>query len=612
MGNWRIGKRLAFGFGIVMVLMTMVAGVAIGLGSQTSRAVAEMKRTSTVVAGLKDLLLDIRQTRSLTWYYLASHDGQALADRDATFAAYLAQHAEIEKIILSAKGKALLAEAHAAALAFIDRQGEMIGLERAGLPHSEPRFARAMTAMQDATRTYVQSITPLVQLDAEMNDAALASADSALRRASSLSLAIGILGVAVGSACAWLITRSIAGPVTGMTRAMAAIAAGDLSVEIPSSASGDEVGAMARAVETFKENGLRLRATEAEARRAGLAAAEERDRAEASRAEAAQQQQAVVSSLARGLDQLSRGDLTGRLDDGFARDYEKLRADFNATAASLEEALRLITKATGAIGSGSDEIAQASDDLSKRTEQQAASLEETAAALNLITQTVTTMAAGASEAAALAAGTKRAAENSGAVVRQAVEAMGSIKDSSDKVGRIIGVIDEIAFQTNLLALNAGVEAARAGDAGRGFAVVASEVRGLAQRSAEAAREIKALIAASGVQVENGVVLVGRTGEALRDIIGKVAEIDALVGEISASSRAQATGLSEVNVAVTQMDQIVQRNAAMVEEATAAAHALKQETRGLTGMVGRFRITAGADETGNPVRAKVRLAASIRR
>jgi methyl-accepting chemotaxis protein len=255
--------------------------------------------------------------------------------------------------------------------------------------------------------------------------------------------------------------------------------------------------------------------------------------------------------------------------------------------------MRTISTATNGISTGSDQIASASDDLSRRTEQQAASLEETAAALNLITETVKKMAANASEAATVVATTRGAAESSGLVVQQAVDAMSTIKDSSQRINNIIGVIDEIAFQTNLLALNAGVEAARAGEAGRGFAVVASEVRALAQRSAEAAKEIKGLISASSVQVETGVGLVDRTGIALRDMIDKIAAIDALVREISASSREQATGLAEINTAVGQMDQVVQQNAAMVEESTAAAHALKSETQDLSAMVGRFEIGGGS-------------------
>ena len=230
-----------------------------------------------------------------------------------------------------------------------------------------------------------------------------------------------------------------------------------------------------------------------------------------------------------------------------------------------------------------------------------------------ITATVRRTAEGAKHARAVVGSARASAERSGGVVRQAVEAMAGIEKSSREISQIIGVIDEIAFQTNLLALNAGVEAARAGDAGRGFAVVASEVRALAQRSAEAAKEIKALISTSGVQVEHGVAYVGQTGEALVAIVGQVAEIDGIVGEIASSAQEQATGLDQVNTAVNQMDQVTQQNAAMVEEATAASHALSQETGELGRLIGEFRL---GDDAQAPRRAAapapVRVAQFARR
>jgi methyl-accepting chemotaxis protein len=232
-----------------------------------------------------------------------------------------------------------------------------------------------------------------------------------------------------------------------------------------------------------------------------------------------------------------------------------------------------------------------SNDLSKRTEQQAASLEETAAALDQITATVKKTAEGATYARNVVAAAKTDAENSGQVVGQAVTAMGEIEQSSHQISSIIGVIDEIAFQTNLLALNAGVEAARAGDAGRGFAVVASEVRALAQRSAEAAKEIKALISASSTQVAAGVSLVGETGKALQRIVSQIAEINGVMIDIAASAQEQATGLNEVNAAVNQMDQVTQQNAAMVEESTAAGFALASEAEELSRMMSQFKVGA---------------------
>jgi methyl-accepting chemotaxis protein len=296
-----------------------------------------------------------------------------------------------------------------------------------------------------------------------------------------------------------------------------------------------------------------------------------------------------VSSIGSGLERLSAGDLTFKITHAFAPEYEKLRTDFNGAMSQLQETMQAVVGRTHGLRSGGQEITQASDDLSKRTEQQAASLEETAAALDQITATVRKTAEGAVEARKVVATAKDDAEKSSAVVRDAVSAMTRIEDSSRQIGQIIGVIDEIAFQTNLLALNAGVEAARAGDAGRGFAVVASEVRALAQRSAEAAKEIKALISASTDQVSQGVALVGQTGAALARIAQQVAQINGVVSEIAASAQEQATGLHQVNTAVNQMDQVTQQNAAMVEEATAAAHSLREETDALSELIAQFRV-----------------------
>jgi methyl-accepting chemotaxis protein len=307
---------------------------------------------------------------------------------------------------------------------------------------------------------------------------------------------------------------------------------------------------------------------------------------------AGREQKAVVDVMAKGLSGLAGGDLSTRIAAQVASDYAALKNDFNAAAAGLEDAIRTISGVASQIGSGTQEIAQASNDLSRRTEQQAASLEETAAALDEIAATVRQTADGATRATSEVASARTDAERSGQVVGQAVSAMGAIEDSSRQITQIIGVIDEIAFQTNLLALNAGVEAARAGDAGRGFAVVAQEVRALAQRSAEAAKEIKTLISTSSQQVDAGVSLVGQTGEALSRIVGRVAAIDDLVRQISSSSQEQASGLAEVNTAVNHMDQVVQQNAAMVEQATAATHSLKGETAQLVSLVSRFKIGGG--------------------
>ena len=332
---------------------------------------------------------------------------------------------------------------------------------------------------------------------------------------------------------------------------------------------------------------IRQASQEAESARNSRSQVEQDAAAERSRVE--EEQSLVVAALGEGLEQLSSGDLTWRIQQAFPSQYEGLRANFNAAMDSLSDTLRTVLGTAHTLNAGAEEITHASDDLSRRTEQQAASLEETAAALDQLTATVKRAADGARQASDLGLTARSEAEQSGQVVEQAVSAMGAIETSSGQIGQIIGVIDEIAFQTNLLALNAGVEAARAGDAGRGFAVVAQEVRALAQRSASAALEIKGLIRASGEHVSQGVRLVGDTGHALERIVARVAEISALVSEIAASSQEQAAGLAQVNIAVNHMDQATQQNAAMVEETTAATHSLKAETRQMASLVQRFSL-----------------------
>ena len=388
------------------------------------------------------------------------------------------------------------------------------------------------------------------------------------------------------------------GKAAALADRMRSLASGDVAAPVPYLDRTDSLGQLARGVETMRQAALAKAAADEEAdRRQQAAEAERRQQDEMARAAEAEQA-AMAETLARALSRLASGDLTCRINTPLAARYEQLKADFNATVDGLREAMGLIARHTAGIRTGADEISLASDDLSRRTEQQAASLEETAAALDQITATVRRTADGARQASGVVTVARADAAQTEQMVERATAAMSAIEDSSREIGQIIGVIDEIAFQTNLLALNAGVEAARAGEAGRGFAVVASEVRALAQRSAGAAKEIKTLISASGAQVGHGVELVGKTGEALQKIVGQVAEIDGLVGEIAASALEQATGLGEVNTAVNQMDQVTQKNAAMVEQSTAATQGLAQETDQLVRLLGRFHL-------GEPVAAVVR-------
>jgi methyl-accepting chemotaxis protein len=303
---------------------------------------------------------------------------------------------------------------------------------------------------------------------------------------------------------------------------------------------------------------------------------------------------ADVARVGKALSDLAGGDLESRLDGVLMPSLDKLGVVFNTAAETLEHALRIVSTCTEAIHVGSVEISTSTENLSRRTEQQAASLEQTAAAMDEITATVKKTAEGAAQARDAVIAAQSDAEKSGHVVKDAVSAMGGIEKGAQEISQIIGVIDEIAFQTNLLALNAGVEAARAGDAGRGFAVVASEVRALAQRSAEAAKEIKTLIATSTRQVGTGVQLVGEAGLALTRIAARVTDMNDIIREIAASALEQATGLNQVNAAINQMDQMTQQNAAMVEETAAASQNLAQEGEELTRLISRFRVGGGAN------------------
>jgi methyl-accepting chemotaxis protein len=420
-----------------------------------------------------------------------------------------------------------------------------------------------------------------------------ADAAAAMQTAQTWLTAATVVLPLVALSLALIFKAAITGPYVSTVVRMEGLAAGDLDSPILYTGYIDCVGRMTKAMFTFRANAADKIAADAAALEAQRAAEENRRIAE--EAAISQQVNLVVGSIGAGLERLAAGDLTFRITAALPEAYEKLRIDLNSAMEELQTLMRSIITNTSGLRTGTEEITQASDDLSRRTEQQAASLEETAAALDEITATVRKTAEGAKQARDVVSQTRSDAEQSGEVVRHAVAAMSSIEQSSQQISQIIGVIDEIAFQTNLLALNAGVEAARAGDAGRGFAVVASEVRALAQRSAEAAKEIKTLISTSAKQVGAGVKLVGETGESLGRIVTQVAEITSVVTEIAASAQEQATGLHEVNTAINQMDQVTQQNAAMVEQSTAASHALAQETAELVRLTERFQIGSTGDE-----------------
>lgn len=391
-----------------------------------------------------------------------------------------------------------------------------------------------------------------------------------------IAMAVVIL---LGGAFALVVGTGLARAVNRITTSMKGLADGDNSVAIHGQDRGDEVGEMARALDVFRDALVEMQALEQKK-------AEGRD-AELNH---------VVEQLSLKLSNLSDGNLQVRINEQFPEDYEKLRADFNKTVQTLHTIVGEVMETSSSIGNGAVEISQASQDLSHRTESQAATLEETAAALDELTASVKSAAEGARAVEATMEDARVEAENSDEVVQKAVAAMTEIETSSQSISQIISVIDDIAFQTNLLALNAGVEAARAGDAGRGFAVVASEVRALAQRSSAAAMEIKTLIEDSGKQVGRGVDLVGRAGGALQNIVTQVSQISKQVSGIAEGAAEQSTGLNEINSGMSQLDQVTQQNAAMVEEATAASLLLKTDAGKLVDLMGHFEIEDGANSS----------------
>jgi methyl-accepting chemotaxis protein len=475
--------------------------------------------------------------------------------------------------------------------------------------------ADALAAQDAFNKECLPPFQPIADAFIERNGVAVAKAE-AIKQAlaaqtrttiwTTYALMLGGLAIVLGIGLVGVRSGLVA-PLNGLALVMDRLAKGDYQTRIEGAERRDEIGAMSRALDVLKSAGLEKERLQAEAETQRNSTDQERRQNEQARALSAKSLAEVVTALGAGLEKLATGDLTFRLHQAFTAEYEKLRSDFNGAMAQLEETIKTVMGRTSGLTAGGTEIAQASDNLAKRTEQQAASLEETAAALDEITATVKKTADGALHARRVVSVAKTETDRSGQVVMDAVQAMSGIEDSARQINQIIGVIDEIAFQTNLLALNAGVEAARAGDAGKGFAVVASEVRALAQRSAEAAKEIKSLISTSTEQVAQGVARVGETGKALEQIAAHVAEINGVIVEIAGSAQEQATGLQEVNAAVNQMDQMTQQNAAMVEEATAASHSLREEADGLAQLMAQFRTSGGLPSIANATRAAPQMA-----
>ena len=541
---------------------------------------------------IKDDFLNLKLAYS---HYLidTTEDEQNAAKRkiDAAVTALEKSEADYEKGVRTERGRELINKIKPELANYRDLAGQMIALQNGGKSSDAVRFFKE--SMEPQAERVNKAVADLVAFILTQAEGFVAASAATAKSAFMLTAAIAVLAVLVAMAGMVFAVSGIANPIRSIASAMGRLSSGDLVSDIPYAGRADEVGEMAGAVEVFRQNALNVVRLEKDA-------AASRSEAEAARAAAqqkaereAEQLRFATTTLGEGLRRLAAGDISFQLSDQFAAEYEALREDFNASLRQLGTTIAAVLQTVHSIDNGTGEIASAAQDLSRRTEQQAASLEETAAALEEITSNVATSTKRTDEARTVAVEANVSAQRSATVVSEAEQAMRRIEDSSQQISNIIGVIDEIAFQTNLLALNAGVEAARAGEAGKGFAVVAQEVRELAQRAAQAAKEIKGLIQKSSTEVENGVKLVLETGLSLKSIGEHVALINRGMDAIATSAREQSTGLAEINTAVNLMDQATQQNAAMVEQSTAAAASLSSEASRLRDLVNQFQLDGAA-------------------
>ena len=465
--------------------------------------------------------------------------------------------------ILAAPGEASLSQGALAALA---REALETGSEARG----DSGLLVARPVMTD-DGTMVGAVA--IGLSDEAAQAAIAGDRMTIRLVAGAVMLV-MLGVTL-----FCLRRMLMLPLRGLSRSIRTVAQGDYETEVAMQERNDEIGAIARNLGQLVE---------------ALAQGRESERL---RGEQHAAQAEVVHHLSKGLDALAEGVLTHKLHQEFPEDYETLRRNYNRALDSLRAAIAAVKEGAESIHSGADEIGRASEDLARRTETQAATLEESAAALDQLLNMVKEAADGAKEVDKSVGNASELARRNGTVMSQAVTAMSKIEDSAEQIGQIISVIDDIAFQTNLLALNAGVEAARAGSSGKGFAVVASEVRALAQRSSDAAQQIKGLVGTSTAHIKDGAHLVQRAGEALHEVVSSVESISRHVSQIAASAGEQAQGLNEINVGVTNLDRVTQQNAAMVEEATAAAQMLRTDAGNMIRLMGKFDVAERPADAG---------------
>ena len=571
MKNLAIKNKLLVSFSLLFAAMFLVGGLSIwklsGLGATAQYLGIERRKMLEATKQIDTAVSDYRLAEAGQILSAETNGGDKGRDLAAQSSQVDRNIAFLKPRLVIPKMQALVVEFQTEWADYRAKSEQTIRLARDGKNAEAIASFRANHTTFDKVNATTDAMS---DFQSKVMDRLSAEAEDSYRFSRNVIIVAVVLTALLVVALLILLVRAIALPLAAVTQVLGELGKGNLSVSVDACERRDEVGALTVTTQNLRDQ---------------LFAAE---RAKDEQADL------IVASIGTGLSQLAEGDLTARIDANLAGKFAPLKQDFNRAIEALQFAMAKVARATSGIRTGSSEIRQASDDLSRRTEQQAASLEETAAAMNQITTTVQQTAADAGQANRQVVEARHDAEESGKIVRQAVEAMGGIERSSAEISEIISVIDGIAFQTNLLALNAGVEAARAGDAGKGFAVVASEVRALAQRSAEAAKDVKDRITASSEQVEAGVGMVGETGKALERIIGHITGISHLIEGIALGADQQSAGLTQVNTAVGEMDGVTQQNAAMVEQASAAARSLAGEAEELARQIGAFNLGSAAD------------------
>ncbi|WP_230769595.1 methyl-accepting chemotaxis protein [Sphingomonas sp. Leaf4] len=559
-----IGKRIAGAFGVLTLSVLLMIGILWWALDRIGTTSADSVRAQDIHSEAQAMEAAMLAQNSQMRGFIIAGDPQNIADyREAV---------DRERKAADALGQLLAGDATAQRDIVETRQrmdewrrqliDPVIALARTD---SEAGRRLLLGRNEWAVRFWVDTVTPPLHAVRDAQGATMQQVRLARTEAmhtGMLTLLVGgIALVAATIVLSILLARSLARPIVRLTDEMEALATGDHGVAVADATRGDEIGAMSRAVLVFRD-------------------------AAVAKAQADAEQQLVVDRVGAALARLSAFDLRARLH-GFPPAYATLERDFNASVAQLGQAIASVRDGTSGIVENTAEMQAATDDLARRAEQQAASLEETSAAINEMSDTVRENAVQARSAQDVAGKAREDVKESEEIVRRTVAAIGDIERSSNEIAEIISLIDGLSFQTNLLALNAGVEAARAGDAGKGFAVVASEVRALAERSADAARDINQRITATVGRVRNGVDLARQTDESLRGIATDINQIATFVTAIAGSASEQAATIQQINTAIGEMDSVTQSNAAMIEEINAAVGALGDETATLDAQVGRF-------------------------